>query len=315
LHHLVSTKHIAGVYTPAPHFMVTPTMNGVPVETHVRAVVKDLLRSKGISKGTTGLVQDINGTRKIPFKGEKYRLSLQASAPYDTLKKAEQSEQLHHRIVTSDKGKWQAGGKTSIINKPVQPLSCGFPYMDPWANPMLVKGAPASTKQLLESARVSKALWVDRNPERPFVSRVGGNKSSTLPNDLFDVMAEANETGGAAQRHRGTGSARFGLSASMDARVHGINTNTNSNTVLPAPPVRTSAMQKSTLQSLRVYTHGALGEGVLPSVARGMNLQKSSLDSSTLDDNFPGDESRVGGDHVHFRTLMPDDEILSSDED
>ena len=56
----------------------TPTMNGVPVEEHIRAVVKDLLRTRGIAK--TGLVTDLHGSRKIPYKGMKNRLSLQVSA-------------------------------------------------------------------------------------------------------------------------------------------------------------------------------------------------------------------------------------------
>lgn len=52
-------------------------MNGVPVEEHIRAVVKDLLRTRGIAK--TGLVTDLHGSRKIPYKGMKNRLSLQVN--------------------------------------------------------------------------------------------------------------------------------------------------------------------------------------------------------------------------------------------
>lgn len=50
-------------------------MNQQPVEQHIRGVVKDLLRTRGITK--RGLVADINGTLKIPYNGQKYRLSLQ----------------------------------------------------------------------------------------------------------------------------------------------------------------------------------------------------------------------------------------------
>ena len=45
------------------------------VEDTIRGVVKDLLRTKGITK--RGLVTDINGTKKVPLKGLKYRLSIQ----------------------------------------------------------------------------------------------------------------------------------------------------------------------------------------------------------------------------------------------
>jgi hypothetical protein len=50
-------------------------MNNVPVENHIRGVVKDLLRTRGIAK--TGLIFDINGTRKIPTNNLKYRISIQ----------------------------------------------------------------------------------------------------------------------------------------------------------------------------------------------------------------------------------------------
>lgn len=50
-------------------------MNSTKVEDHIRGVVKDLLRTRGISR--TGFVKSISGTRRIPYKGLKYRLSLQ----------------------------------------------------------------------------------------------------------------------------------------------------------------------------------------------------------------------------------------------
>lgn len=50
-------------------------MSDYPVEDHIRGVVRDLLKSRGIAK--TGLIKDINGTRKIPYIGLKNRLSLQ----------------------------------------------------------------------------------------------------------------------------------------------------------------------------------------------------------------------------------------------
>ena len=50
-------------------------MKAMPIEEHVRGVVKDLLRTRGIAH--TGMVTDLNGTKKIPLKGLKYRLSVQ----------------------------------------------------------------------------------------------------------------------------------------------------------------------------------------------------------------------------------------------
>jgi hypothetical protein len=133
------------------------------------------------------------------------------------VKKEELRTKLLHTILTRDKGNFLGGGKTRIIDNKDIPISVGDPYMDPWANPMLVKGVPDSQKQLLESSHLRKALFA-KAPEKPFVSAAGGNRSSTLPNNIFDVIKEAQETGGAIHRHLGTKTSRFGLSASMDAR-------------------------------------------------------------------------------------------------
>jgi hypothetical protein len=52
-------------------------MKALPIEEHVRGVVKDLLRTRGIAH--SGLVTDLNGTKKVPLKGLKYRLSIQVT--------------------------------------------------------------------------------------------------------------------------------------------------------------------------------------------------------------------------------------------
>lgn len=214
-----------------------PMMNDKPVEEHVRGVVRDLLRTRGISK-TGGLVPDINGTLKIPLKGLKNRLSIQASAPYDALERDKRQKTTLHKILTADKGNFLSGGTTNIINRNQVPLSVGDPFMDSWANPLMVKGVPRDQQQFLESSWHRKALFATP-AEKPFVSRVGGNKSTALPNDLFDVMAEAEETGGAVQRHLGTTTTRFGLSASADNRM-------DPSSTIPMPPIRASATVKST---------------------------------------------------------------------
>jgi len=241
LHHLISTNHISGIYNPSYQFLETPTMNSMPVESHIRGVVKDLLRTRGIAK--TGLVTDIHGTKKIPISNQKYRISIQASSAYDTLKVEERKQKSLHKIITANKGPFTAGGRTSVIDKSLPPLNVGIPFMDSWANPLLVKGVPTDTQQLLECGRTQKPLFVT-HIEKPFVSRVGGNKSSALPNDVFDTIAEAQETGGAAQRQLGTGTARFGLPQSCDRRADGL---------LAAPPFRTSATVKSTNTRTKKY--------------------------------------------------------------
>lgn len=191
-------------------------MNFLPVEQHIRAVVKDLLRTRGYTK--KGLTPDVNGTLRIPLSVLKQRLSVQASSHYDALRNAEREQRLHHKYATMSTKNFLGGGKTRIIDNKEVPLAAGGePFMDAWANPLLVKGVPQNQKELLESARLQKPLFA-APPAKPFVSHVGGNRSTTLPNDLFDVIADAQETGGAIQRHLGTGTTRFGLPESCDTR-------------------------------------------------------------------------------------------------
>ncbi len=79
LHHLVSTKHIRGVFNPPAEYLEAPTVLDVPPDDHIRGVVRDLLRTRGIAKTASSMVTDLNGTLKIPLKGLKNRLSLQVS--------------------------------------------------------------------------------------------------------------------------------------------------------------------------------------------------------------------------------------------
>lgn len=245
LHHLVSTKHVPGIFRPPSQLLEEPTMNDIHVEDHVRGVVSDLLRAKGITK--TGLIRDINGTKKIPLKGLKSRLSLQASVPYDLQKKETAQKLMLHKILTSDKGNFFSGGKTSVIDKNTLPLCDSDPFMDQWANPLMIRGIPEDQQQLNESAQIVRKPLFIQPIEKPFISRTGGNKSATLPNDVFDVMAEAEETGGALQRHLGL-SVRFGLPESADNRRAGGNCND------PAPPpIRTTSF-KPTRPRIRTIT-------------------------------------------------------------
>jgi hypothetical protein len=205
-------------------------MYNMPVEEHIRGVVKDLLRTRGIAK--TGLITDMNGTRKVPYKGLLSRLSLQASAPYDMPKREKMRISVLHKILTAGKGNFFTGGRTRLLEKNDQPLCVGDPYMDPWANPLLVKGVPQDQEQLKKSIETRRPLY-NLAPEKPYYTRTGGNMSTVAANDVFDIIADAKESGGVALRHLGS-SARFGLPTSCDNRPVGGSA--------PQPPLRTSAM-------------------------------------------------------------------------
>lgn len=242
LNHLLSTKQIRGVFNPNPEFYDAPTMNNAPVEDHIRGVIRDLLRTRGIAK--TGLVTDMHGSRKIPLKGLKNRLSLQASAPYDILEQEKKKTRIIHKIYTEGKGSFFAGGKTKIIDTNVAPLSSGDTYIDQHSNPLLMRGVPKDQQEFNLTAWTKKPLFI-RHQDIPFYTRSGGNKSTALPNDLFDVIGEAEVTGGVAQRHYGK-STRFGVPDNCDNRPIG---------VLPAPPARASTL-RATQPKVRNFTGG-----------------------------------------------------------
>ena len=140
-----------------------------------------------------------------------------------------------HKILVGAKEPWFAGGRTDVINPKVNPLSVGDPYVDANVNPLLKKGVPEDQKQLLASARSQKALFAPPL-EKPFISSAGGNKNSVHPNDLFDIIGEAEESGGVLLRAMGTTS-RFGLAESVDNRPP--------NGSAPAPPLRASTIRSN----------------------------------------------------------------------
>merc|ERR1711871_354665 len=117
LHHLVSTKHIRGVYNPPPQYLQMPTMKEVPVEQHLRGATRDLLRTRGYKKGAATMKYDYNGVLQVPLKGLKHKLSLQASAPYDAVEKQKKSDNILHNVISTDRNKkfFVSGGKTDII--------------------------------------------------------------------------------------------------------------------------------------------------------------------------------------------------------
>lgn len=217
LHHLVSTHNIPGVLNPNPNFIDQPTMRSKPVEEYVRGYVRDLLRTRGIAK--SGLVIDLHGSRKIPLKGIKSRLSIQASSIYEFDKNENKLELQKDKLVVKLQGKtdFKSGGKTQILNQVSQSMSIGDPYMDSWANPLLIKGVPKSQDEFNETAYTRKALHVT-HLDRPFYTRADGNKSTVHPNNLFDIIADAEETGGAIQRQIGN-TDRFGVPSTADKRT------------------------------------------------------------------------------------------------
>ena len=118
-----------------------------------------------------------------------------------------------------NKTSFLAGTKTTIIDNVEEPLCVNEPYYDEWRNPAMIRGVPSSQDEYNLSLRDRKPYFI-KKLERPYYIRSEGNKSATLSNDLFDVMYEAEQYGGSAQRHLGTQlglTKTFGIPDSADS--------------------------------------------------------------------------------------------------
>ena len=211
---------------PPPEYLSMPTVKQVPVEDRLRVATRELLRTRGYKKDKSTMVSDYNGTLRIPLKGLKHKLSLQASAPFDAVEKQKKSDLILHQVrepshgrpviashscsisismlnksitstqvVSTDRNNnfFVSGGKTDVINPKFIPLSTGDTYVDPWNNPLLQRGVPKSQKELLESAHTRKALFAQAPPV-PFVS--GSGNVSNVHATTFELIGEAQQTGG-----------------------------------------------------------------------------------------------------------------------
>jgi hypothetical protein len=128
---------------------------------------------------------------------------LQASSTYEVAKIDKKLDSMLHKILIRGKGDFLAGGDTQKLLEPFVPLhSYNEPYMNPGDNPLLIRGVPESQKELEHSTYMQKPSFL-KPSKTPFFTRAGGNKSTVLANDLFEVIAEAEETGGAVHRKLG----------------------------------------------------------------------------------------------------------------
>lgn len=91
-------------------------------------------------------------------------------------------------------------------------------------NYFVTAGVPSSQTELKKSYYDRKPYFV-KKLKHPFYARTDGNKSSVFPNDIFDIIADAEECGGAVQRHLGITMgtvARFGVPNTADNRNKGL---------------------------------------------------------------------------------------------
>ncbi|KAG5182252.1 hypothetical protein JKP88DRAFT_164883 [Tribonema minus] len=212
LHHLVSTKAQPGVFSsPYLHPTELPTIDGVPIDEHLTRSIRDLLRKRGYQK--LALEPDITGVMRMPQAAPGDRRSLQASQPYDLPSQLAAVEAVQHRLKLLGPRHFAAGER---VRTPAyqRGVSEGTQFLEHWQNPYLSRGVPRSPEDL-RSPPGKEGSSLGRAPARPFFTAVGGNRSAVLPNGRFDVIAEAQRSGGAAGRPFGR-TRRFGVPDTCD---------------------------------------------------------------------------------------------------
>lgn len=132
------------------------------------------------------LVPDLNGTRRIPVKPVN-KASLQATSKFDAVQEAERMERKLGRSQWASSRNFLGGGATADPEY-LGGISKGTPFLDMYKNPLYQRGEPGAAEKL------------KREGKKPFTTTVGGNKSSVLPNGIFDVIREAQLEGGVTNR-------------------------------------------------------------------------------------------------------------------
>ncbi|TMW69075.1 hypothetical protein Poli38472_001231 [Pythium oligandrum] len=178
LHHLVSTRAIAGVYN-SPMLASTATAFGIPVETHIRENTKTLI--------STQLTTATAPTKLIPYPPSN-KASLQAAAPYDAPLRAVRTQKKYHKLRRISAQDFQAvhNSNQDTLKKLAAPgINAGVEYLDDWKNPYKKRGIPRAKEDLLP--QLTTLGKPPKEKEKPFYLTSGGNKSKVYANDRFDV--------------------------------------------------------------------------------------------------------------------------------
>lgn len=183
-------------------------------------------------------------------------------------------------MLKEHKGKlFDQHGTSTIFHTPSQsdflhhdpaPLCTNDPFVDKYANPALIRGIPRSQEEYKRSLYDRKAYFIT-TPGKPFYTATEGNKSTVLHNDLFDVIAEAEYSGGVGQRHLSAQmgvTSRYGLAECVDRRL-----------VSPARVVHTSTTQSSLINK-SICTNTAK-KNTNKIIHKDYNLLSSILSSSS----------------------------------
>lgn len=182
LHHLVSTTATPGIYKSPYMQNQIPTAFGIPIEEHLCRGVKDILRTKKLKQSTI--------KEKVYTKPVEDRRSVQATSQYDIVQNAERVDTKYSKMQQLDGKAFSAGGKARELEAYTVSVDQGTSYLDKWKNPYTQRGIPLSAADM-----DPRTTTLGKYPKLPFYTAVGGNKSTVLDNDRFDVMhSDAFET-------------------------------------------------------------------------------------------------------------------------
>ncbi|CAM9769389.1 unnamed protein product, partial [Choristocarpus tenellus] len=186
-------------------------------------------RTRGYTK--RGLEVDLNGQQHVPVLGQETRRSVQAQGPYETERLDAAAEQVLNRLKRVGPREFHAGYR--VHKSPYEGgINTGSPFMDWWKNPYLVRGIPKNQAELSKPLKESS---LGKYPAKPYYIAVGGNKSAVLPNGRFDVILEAEQTGGVIRNALGR-SRRYGVPDTCDVDDQVYPGSTLAHPHLPVPP-------------------------------------------------------------------------------
>ena len=192
LHHLVSTAAQPGIFNnPFLPADAVPSAFGAPLEVHLRTGVKDLLRERARAAAAAGQPR----TAPPPPLDYGNRLSVQATSKYGVDAEAERLREGESKRARLDSLPFSAGGTAPALDVYRDSVDKGVTYLDKWKNPYAARGVPQSAADL-----DPEVTTLGKFPVVPFFTRVGGNKSTALPNDRFDVMTQPSVTEVALER-------------------------------------------------------------------------------------------------------------------
>jgi len=181
LHHLVSTSATPGIYKSPYMQHQIPTAFGIPIEEHLCRGVKDILRTKQMKQSTI--------KSAVYAKPVEDRRSVQADCQYDT-GEAARMDAKYSKMQQLDGKSFLAGGVARDLASYTVSVDQGTQYLDKWKNPYSQRGIPNGPADM-----DPRTTTLGKYPKLPFYAAVGGNKSTVLANDRFDVMhSDAFET-------------------------------------------------------------------------------------------------------------------------